>query len=322
MPAILTHDFFARDVLAVEPETIGGSIDERDAFLLGSQGPDPLFFLSMTPKLNRFHELGHVMHNEKPAELLVGLKQSLGVLDDDELAIGRAYARGFLCHYLLDSHMHPLIFSMEYLICDAGVEGLTRADKSQVHAVIESDFDVMVLSTKKGLTVVDYPPHENTLLASERVLAIVAKMYTYMALTVYGQTVDAEAFPLGVRNYRRTIHYLFHSPTGVKRTVLSTIEEAVHRPSMLLAMAPLPVAFDSVWFNNADHQPWTNPFTDETSTLSFWDIYDSQRMQAPAAFAAFDETDFGEAAARDLTHNLNFSGDPVEATIVVHETTE
>ena len=45
MPAILTHDFFGQDVYAAHSHVIGKSIDEKDAFLLGNQGPDPLFYL-------------------------------------------------------------------------------------------------------------------------------------------------------------------------------------------------------------------------------------------------------------------------------------
>ena len=48
MPAILTHDFFGQDVYAAHSHVIGKSIDEKDAFLLGNQGPDPLFYLVLS----------------------------------------------------------------------------------------------------------------------------------------------------------------------------------------------------------------------------------------------------------------------------------
>ena len=72
MPAILTHDLFARgvidDVRSVMPLSTG---DERDAFRLGSQGPDPLFFLVIDPLMRRYAPLGDVMHEARPARLLV-----------------------------------------------------------------------------------------------------------------------------------------------------------------------------------------------------------------------------------------------------------
>ena len=44
MPSLITHDFFGRDVYDRLFGTIGGSRDEAEAFLLGNQGPDPLFY--------------------------------------------------------------------------------------------------------------------------------------------------------------------------------------------------------------------------------------------------------------------------------------
>ena len=51
MPALITHDFFGRDVYDRLYTFIGGSRDEADAFLLGNQGPDPLFYLVLSPQL-------------------------------------------------------------------------------------------------------------------------------------------------------------------------------------------------------------------------------------------------------------------------------
>ena len=45
MPAIITHDLFAKDIYGTAFESIGGTRDEAEAFLLGNQGPDPLFFV-------------------------------------------------------------------------------------------------------------------------------------------------------------------------------------------------------------------------------------------------------------------------------------
>ena len=81
MPAIITHDFFGRDVYDALFQTIGGSRDEADAFLLGNQGPDPLFYAVADFRATAYHKLGNTMHSRKPAELLAALKDSLGVLD-------------------------------------------------------------------------------------------------------------------------------------------------------------------------------------------------------------------------------------------------
>ena len=120
MPAILTHDFFGQDVYAAHSHVIGKSIDEKDAFLLGNQGPDPLFYLVLSPSMKQFFGLGSAMHHDAPSKLIAALKESLQVLEEHELPVGRAYALGFLCHYALDSTMHPLVYCHERALCDAG----------------------------------------------------------------------------------------------------------------------------------------------------------------------------------------------------------
>lgn len=202
MPALITHDTFGRDVYDRRHSFIGGTRDEADAFLLGNQGPDPLFYSVLSPRLHAVHRLGNRMHNEKPSELLEAFKQSLFVLKEGERGIGRAYALGFLCHYLLDSTMHPFVFFQEYQACDAGEPGLDRSHGSEVHGVIESEFDELVLYTKRGETIATFDPSREVLKASDHVLAVVSKMYAYVALTLFGIFIPANAFGSSVKLFR------------------------------------------------------------------------------------------------------------------------
>ena len=134
MPAIITHDTFGQDAYARHFSSIGGTKDEAEAFLLGNQGPDPLFYSIANPLLSSVHRLGNIMHKEKPNEILVAFKQAIDALDEADRSVGRAYALGFLGHYVLDSTMHPLVYFHEFQLCDAGEPGLSRADGNEVHA--------------------------------------------------------------------------------------------------------------------------------------------------------------------------------------------
>ena len=80
MPAIITHDTFGREVYGTLYEFIGGTRDEADAFLLGNQGPDPLFYAVVNPRLASAHHLGSIMHNQKPSELLAAFRGSVDSL--------------------------------------------------------------------------------------------------------------------------------------------------------------------------------------------------------------------------------------------------
>ena len=72
-------------------------------------------------------------------------------------------------------------------------------------------------------------------------------------------------------------------------------------------------------FANHDHREWTNPFTDEPSTESFWDLYEDALDSVSDYVRAVLADDFDEAAAEALTANLNFSGRTVNPEAMPEE---
>lgn len=313
MPAIMTHDFFGKEVYAVHTKAIGGSADERDAFLLGNQGPDPLFYLVLTMRMKPFFWLGGKMHHENPTKLILALKESLDVLEKDEVAIGRAYAAGFLCHYTLDSSMHPLVYSQQFAICDAGIAGLDRSDANEVHAEIEREFDEMVLFTKLGRTIATYKPYEEALRASDRVLSIIGKMYAYFCMVALHEFVPTDMFPAAVKNFR-TVQKLFYSPKSRKQGIANAVETRVLRRnhSFFKSMAHRDNPIMKSDFDNRLCRPWVNPFTNEISSKSFWNIFDDAKTKAGENMALFLSEGFNVEDAHIITNGLDFSGEPVE----------
>ncbi|MCL1797747.1 MAG: zinc dependent phospholipase C family protein [Eggerthellaceae bacterium] len=318
MPAIITHDTFGSDVYKILHDHIGETHDERHAFLLGNQGPDPLFYLSLVPHLRRFSDFGNTMHDKKPNELLLAFKQALSILNSDEIPVGRAYLLGFVSHYTLDSTLHPLVYMNQYQLCDAGVEGLSREHGSEVHAAIESEFDEMVLYTKKQQTVAEFSPAAEILHGSDFVLETVSKMYVYVAMTVYGLFIPKWTFVSAVRSFRRTEPF-FHSRTGLKRALLGHIEELFRPYSFVRSMSPRAQKITQSIFDNHQNDSWENPFTGEMSTVSFWDLYHSALKKARTNITEIEREDFDLVRAANITNNLNFSGDPVVAILTIEE---
>ena len=219
MPAIITHCFFGRDMLDTATKTLGfSSQDEKEVFVLGNQGPDPLFYIAADPRLRKFHKLGSRMHKDSPTKLIEGFRAALDGLSEDELPVGRAYAAGFLCHFALDTTTHPMIYSQQFEICKAGIEGLDMSDGSEVHAEIERDIDEAVLYSKTGLTVEQWPPHTRALKSSARALAIAGKVVSGACAHASGLEVPDTLFASAVREFR-AIQRFAYSTGGRKRRV-------------------------------------------------------------------------------------------------------
>lgn len=315
MPAILTHDQFGHDALGAATTVLGFStFDEHDAFLLGNQGPDPLFYLVADPGIDKAtHGVGELMHHAKTNRLLMSLHDSIEMLPPEERRIGEAYAAGFLCHYLLDSSAHPLIFSQQYALCDAGVESLDRTDGSRVHAEIEKDLDEAVLYKHTGETIAEFLPWKKCLIASDDTLAIVDKMYFYMGLWTYNLTLPLDIFTHAVKSFRK-IQHLFWAPHPLKRRAMGAVESvfSFNRYSLYQAMAHSPRAEETSVFDNREHRAWQDPFTGRVRTESFWDLYDGALACALVTSEMLFDMKFNQDVAQALTGGRNFNGEVVE----------
>ncbi|MBQ8295159.1 MAG: zinc dependent phospholipase C family protein [Clostridia bacterium] len=138
MPAIYTHVEFGEEVLEMLPPAfreVKGKYPE--AFYLGTQGPDPLFYHKIMKKKakNPVRKKGWDLHADSPELFFLNAAKRLAVDDENRNDLGyftpntaeAAYIIGFLCHFTLDSTCHPYID-------ECSVNGLT-------HAKIESEFD-------------------------------------------------------------------------------------------------------------------------------------------------------------------------------------
>lgn len=318
MPAIITHDLFAKDIYGTAFESIGGTRDEAEAFLLGNQGPDPLFFVGADARYLAWRDLGSALHRRQPAELLVAFKRAVPHLAPPARSTARAYVLGFACHYLLDRTVHPLVFGQERMLTSAGVEGLTPDDRSEVHAVIETDLDELALAAKRGETVASFNPARSILKGSDAMLSIVSRLYAEAVGNTLGASIPENLFRASVRADRIAQRVLY-SPSGAKRRALGVLERAVRPHSMLAALSHRGGERTETPFANGSGEPWADPFTGQMRAESFWDLYETARSEALAALATMDDDEFGNEEAHRLAADLNFYGEPVVARITAVE---
>ena len=307
MPAIITHDLFGEAVYEGDAYFIGIDPEQRFAFLLGNQGPDPLFYARANPSISEFALLGSIMHSRDTDKILMAFHDALDTLTPDEKPVGRAYLLGFLCHYLLDSTVHPLVYANQSALCDAGVEGLTRKNGNEIHAVIESEFDEVMLFKRTGKTVATFKPYKEILQANDETLTIIGKLYSYMAVMVFQRSMQIDVFRKSVKAFR-LVQNVFYSRTGMKRSLLARVEELARPYSFYRSMSHRALEATECEFDNHEGNVWVNPFTKQESTASLDQLFDQAKARVGAAFALFDTDEFTSEAAHVITGGLNFSG--------------
>ena len=179
MPALITHHLFGEESIGRLPQGVITSDEERIAFILGNQGPDPFFFHMLTPRVSDCTSLAQVMHRSRMSRQFSCLRDGVSHLQPRDANLGRAFALGLLSHYVLDRNAHPFVYEQQFGIVESDPE--LEASGSQVHAVLESDLDVLMLQLKRdGATVEDYPP-AGEIVTTDRINRVAGVLMSYVA---------------------------------------------------------------------------------------------------------------------------------------------
>lgn len=278
--------------------------DAYELFLLGNQGPDPLLFAQFTSNFFAIKEFGSRLHRERADETIESFMRIACSMPQPQRTLLSAYLWGFICHFVLDSVVHPLVYAQQNALCDAGVRGLDRRDGPTVHAQIEADLDMMVLWQRTGMSIreLDYTPF--VLRASDEALALLDRAYVAMAHEVFGHALPEHAFAKGLRDMRWTIRVLY-SPRGIKRCLIGKAERLFTRHSFAQAMSPCNHIGATCDFDNRMGEPWVNPASGVVVTASFAQLYGQALEAAIANIHAVLE---GKPVS-EITAGLNFRGE-------------
>ena len=302
MPALISHHLFGEQAVRGLPAGTVSSEEELLSFLIGNQGPDPLFFRWRAPVARCVESVGiaQSLHSVHPSRTLETLRDATRFLSDDDRRVGRAFALGFLAHYQLDRTTHPLIYAQEYRIIDLG-DGLDDAE-GPVHAVVEGDLDSALLWRMRHASVRDCPP-AGCLVHTARISQSAGALMSQAVLASTHRRVGPAWFGKCLDDMRA--FYLRSEPEGAPLSIaLGTLERRMRPHAQTQAMSHRVVDTDACPWANDEHESWTNPFTGEASTSSFQDLYDEALAEWPdmaGRFLAGDDID-------EVTGHVDFSG--------------
>ncbi len=305
MPALITHHLFGEEAASKMPK---GILDDQEcllAFLLGNQGPDPLFFCfsELPAAARKMRQLGSDMHKRNPYPSFMALRDAVERLHPKDALIGRAFALGFLGHYILDSTTHPFIYAQQDALIAAN-GSLTDA-AGEVHAIIESDIDSWMLWSLRNLTIEDISCVGN-LLRTQRIDRVAGALVSQVAWQVFGTSINAEEYAGCVADYDFVMRAI--EPAGSRNErIISSIERLVRPHSQLGALAHRITTSEDCPAANLERATWTNPHTGQQSDESFGDLFYNALDRWPQTAEAFIRADV-DALKEILT--ANFDGKP------------
>lgn len=304
MPALITHHLFGEESIDRLPAGIIGTDEERTAFLLANQGPDPFFFRVRTPRVSACMGLARAMHRCRVSRQFDTLRAGVTHLAKHDAHIGRAFVLGLLSHYMLDRNAHPFVYAQQWGVQD--VDETLRDAGNQIHAIIESDLDVLMLQLKRdGATTADYPP-ESELVTTARINKVAGALMSFTGLAVYDIEVSAAEYGGAVADMK--FAYSLIEPAGAPLSqLLGKVEGQIRGNSILAALAHRVTTVPPVRSGNLEHRLWVNPFTHDPSTESFPELFD----RALDDYAQVAERFIEGEPLEGITQRLNYSGRPL-----------
>ena len=272
MPNILTHDLFAMDVLGkLKDEKIKAIIKRYPKeYHIGANGPDFLFYYNVFPWQNsesnkRISSYGGLVHRKKINqffEMAIVLCNTEEDSDNKEAMI--SFLAGHICHWVLDSSTHPMIFYRS--------DGTTK-ETVFWHYRYESMIDTKMVMDIKKEDIMKYPTYEMLDYDGLSVDAI-TNIYEPILKKYWDIEIDKKIVEKCLHDFRSAAKMLF-APSAFFFYFLQTLERLIGKKWMLTSHMILRKSDHKHDVLNLKHDTWYNPCDKNiSSTQSFVDIYE------------------------------------------------
>lgn len=273
MADFVSHHLFGEQTLTAFPASVQQIVARhRGAFLWGCQGPDPFFYrkLALGGPLHRF---GTMMHSQETDELFFTFCRAVHTLTGDAHNAAAAYFFGFLCHYALDSEIHPFVYFCQEQLRSAH----PKWSASAVHCQIESDIDFLLYTRFYGHPVSGFSFQEYRALPAHDKAVLAVLLHTVLR-QVYRETVTTREIRRAFDDMLCWETKLYQENRPVYR-ICFRLEQLLGRGPLLSGHmkigAPL---WDAL---NQSHQPWHNLWRpEEIRTESVPELFVQARIRA------------------------------------------
>ena len=209
MPSAITHELVAEQTLSLLPAE-AAQIAHRapDYYYLGAQGGDLFFFYK--PLSKKEGNFGKFLHRHRTYRLFTAMAEYVTHADKEQKQKATAYCLGYITHYSADVCFHPFVYN--YL-------AKTNAKRS-VHSLIENDWDVYFLRTRKGREA----EHYNFAFSAETLgeEEILFDLFSAIAPTLGREEIKKRPFQRALKNFERYLNF-FHGKCYRKSRRLSKI---------------------------------------------------------------------------------------------------
>lgn len=308
MPALITHYQFALRVFARLKQR-GTPVADRNAGLLGAQGPDLFFFHRILPwePGTSYARQGVKMHKLSPAAIFEGFREVINLASGPERERILGYVEGFFCHYALDRTAHPFVLYWQQRLREE--QPSYGTSDHTYHFRIESALDTLVLRRESGRLIQDFkltgvlPPEE------EEVSMAIGRLYHPLFARWFGIDAPSVHLAKAPADMRRVLRLLTDRRMLRQKLIVRPVE-VVLRHGHFASSLMRPIDASDWDYANEAHQPWHNPADpDDVRTDSFYELYELAAAEAEDMILAFLDALPKGASMVEITQDRGFSSD-------------
>lgn len=269
MPGFATHYLFGVDAYKSLQDTNLRKIIQKysHSYALGLQGPDVFFFyvpITVGMKIN----IGGILHKENTNaffEEMIKYMSDITIQKDFEIL--SAYIQGFMGHYLLDTSIHPYVYSRV---------GSSKSRKTLgKHFSLETDIDREVLWHFKKTHQADFS-HSDSIAINSREKKTIATMLHHAIMRAYDIDIPVKLIKSAISAFQTECSLLSDSSEW-KYKILNGIETRIFGYNIMS-----PLFINDIHHTedpcNLNHRTWSNPWdSTHSSDASVFDIFKGAR---------------------------------------------
>lgn len=288
MPATVVHAYFSQDVYDILPNTIKNKLDVERLRTFG-QSTDALMFYNLFNILpgKKVRSFQKYFHTNKTQEFFINLinyiKENNYINDSDVCS----FLVGAICHYVLDSIIHPYIF---YKTGYFNKNDKSTYKYNNVHAFMETFLDNDMIRRRENINPYKFKIGKFCLYTKA-----FSKELDDTLDKVFEQTFEfknmSKIYSKSLKQMKRAIVVFRQDQFGVKKFFYKLADTFTSKKTFRFEAISYhyPIQ-DRHNFLNENHKIWRNPTTyDMTSTESFLDLYlRSLKLAKVIVCASFD----------------------------------
>lgn len=270
MPSSVTHDYFCSDVYKKIKAKNKVNLNDFCSF---GQGPDPYFFYDfhLTKKAKNIHKINKAMQHSNVGKHFTKL---INYINDNNYYSNKqvlSYLYGQLCHYILDSTVHP------YTIYYTGMYDEKNKETYKyngLHEKMEYYIDAYLIYKRENILPKKYKIYKK-ILNFNKFNPELNDLIDNVTKEVYVFDNVAEIYCKSLRDMKKFYHVFNYDPFGIKKIIYSIMDllcgnKVVKKKELSFHINPN----GNIEYLNLGNNTWYHPITGEKFNYSFFELYD------------------------------------------------